>query len=212
MLSRVWLFVTLWTVACQAPLSVEFSRQEYWSGLPFPSPVNLPGGKAGIENTSLAPVALEGGFLTLHYQGSPKSTRGQPKAPFNRKAKLRTFLTVTNCYKKATGSTKDVHPRQWSSIAVWEAGNRIKVENEDCEVRTPRWTPVQDELLASCVKVKTVSPCAHQHPCPHLYFHPLQLMDQFCSPRLNQVCLQPCTHLSGAPQNSFNWRSRQPFL
>ena len=108
----------LWTVACQAPLSVEFSRQEYWSGLPFPSPVNLPGGKAGIENTSLAPVALEGGFLTLHYQGSLKSTRGQPKAPFNRKAKLRTFLTVTNCYKKATGSTKDVHPRQWSSIAV----------------------------------------------------------------------------------------------
>ena len=31
-------FVTPWTVACQAPLSMEFSRQEYWSGLPFPSP------------------------------------------------------------------------------------------------------------------------------------------------------------------------------
>ena len=31
-----------WTVACQAPLSIEFSRQEYWSGLPFPSPGNLP--------------------------------------------------------------------------------------------------------------------------------------------------------------------------
>ena len=36
-LSRVWLFATPWTVAHQAPLSVEFSRQEYWSGLPFPS-------------------------------------------------------------------------------------------------------------------------------------------------------------------------------
>ena len=35
---RVWLFVTPWTVVCQAPLSMEFSRQEYWSGLPFPSP------------------------------------------------------------------------------------------------------------------------------------------------------------------------------
>ena len=34
MLSRVQLFVTPWTVACQAPLSMEFSRQEYWSGLP----------------------------------------------------------------------------------------------------------------------------------------------------------------------------------
>ena len=36
--SRVQLFVTPWTVACQAPLSMEFSRQEHWSGLPFPSP------------------------------------------------------------------------------------------------------------------------------------------------------------------------------
>ena len=39
--SRVRLFVTPWTVACQAPLSMEFSRQEYWSGLPFPSPGDL---------------------------------------------------------------------------------------------------------------------------------------------------------------------------
>ena len=37
-LSSVRLFVTLWTVACQTPLSMEFSRQEYWSELPFPSP------------------------------------------------------------------------------------------------------------------------------------------------------------------------------
>ena len=36
--SRVGLFATLWTVACQTPLSVGFSKQEYWSGLPFPSP------------------------------------------------------------------------------------------------------------------------------------------------------------------------------
>ena len=41
MLSRVSLFVTLWTVAHQAPLSVEFSRQKYWSGLPFPPRVDL---------------------------------------------------------------------------------------------------------------------------------------------------------------------------
>ena len=37
-ISRVWLFVTPWTLAHQAPLSIGFSRQEYWSGLPFPSP------------------------------------------------------------------------------------------------------------------------------------------------------------------------------
>ena len=41
-LSRVWLFATLWTVAHQAPPSMGFSRQEYWSGLAFPSPGDLP--------------------------------------------------------------------------------------------------------------------------------------------------------------------------
>jgi len=41
-LSRVRLFATPWTVAYQAPQSMEFSRQEYWSGLPFPSPGYLP--------------------------------------------------------------------------------------------------------------------------------------------------------------------------
>ena len=46
-LSPVRLFSTPWTIACQAPLSMEFSRQEYWSGLPVPSPGDLPG--AAIE-------------------------------------------------------------------------------------------------------------------------------------------------------------------
>ena len=46
-LSRILLFATLWTVAHQAPPSMGFSRQEYWSGLPFPSPGNLP--TSGIE-------------------------------------------------------------------------------------------------------------------------------------------------------------------
>ena len=44
--------MTLWTVACQAPLSMGFSRQGYWSGLPFPSPGNLP--NPGIEPGSPA--------------------------------------------------------------------------------------------------------------------------------------------------------------
>ena len=42
LLSRILLFVTTWTVACQAYPSMEFSRQEYWGGLPFPSPGDLP--------------------------------------------------------------------------------------------------------------------------------------------------------------------------
>ena len=56
MLSCVQLFATPWTVAHQAPLSMEFFRQEYWSGLPFPSPGDLP--DPGIEPMSLASPAL----------------------------------------------------------------------------------------------------------------------------------------------------------
>ena len=51
-LSCVQLFVTSWTVACQTPLSIEFPRQDYWSGLPFSSLGDLP--KPGIEPTSPA--------------------------------------------------------------------------------------------------------------------------------------------------------------
>ena len=54
-LSRVQLFVTSWTVAPQALLSVEFSRQEYWSGLPCPPPGDLP--NPGIEPGSPASQA-----------------------------------------------------------------------------------------------------------------------------------------------------------
>ena len=50
-----------WTAACQAPLPKEFSRQEYWNGLPFPTPGDLP--NPGIEPGSLASPALAGGFF-----------------------------------------------------------------------------------------------------------------------------------------------------
>ena len=55
-------FVTPWTVALQAPLSMEFSRQEYWSGFPFPSPGDLP--DPGTELTSLVSPALAARFFT----------------------------------------------------------------------------------------------------------------------------------------------------
>ena len=69
MLSRVQLFVTTWTVACQAPLSVEFSRQEYYSGLPFPPPGSLPDPE--IEPAS---PALAGGFFITELPGKPFSS------------------------------------------------------------------------------------------------------------------------------------------
>ena len=60
---------TLWTVAYQAPLSMGFPRQEYWSGLPFPPPGDLP--DPGIEPVSLASSALAGGVLTTEPPGKP---------------------------------------------------------------------------------------------------------------------------------------------
>ena len=62
--SRVRLFVTLWTVSHQAPLSMGFSRQEYWSGLPFPSPGDLP--DLGIKPRS---PALQADALTSEPPG-----------------------------------------------------------------------------------------------------------------------------------------------
>ena len=62
----VQLFATSWTVVCQAPLSMGFSRQEYWSGLPFPSPEDLP--NQGIEPWS---PASQANSLPLELQESP---------------------------------------------------------------------------------------------------------------------------------------------
>ena len=62
LLSRVQFFVTPWTVAAQAPLSMGHSNQEYRSGLPFPSPGHLP--HPGIELASLVSPVLGSGFFT----------------------------------------------------------------------------------------------------------------------------------------------------
>ena len=60
--SHVRLFATLWTISHQAPLSMGFPRQEYWSGLPCPPPGDL--SDPGIEPASLMSSTLAGGFFT----------------------------------------------------------------------------------------------------------------------------------------------------
>ena len=74
-LSSVWLLATLWTVAYQAPLSMEFFRQEYWSGLPYPPPGDLP-------NPGIKPSLLH----FLHWQAGslPPAPPRKSEWPHNR--------------------------------------------------------------------------------------------------------------------------------
>ena len=69
MLGRVGLFATPWTVARQASLSVGFSKQECWSGLPFPLPGDLPNPR--IEPESPVSSSLADGFFTTEPLGKP---------------------------------------------------------------------------------------------------------------------------------------------
>ena len=69
-----------WTVAHQAPLSVGFSRQEYWSGLPFPSPGDLP--NPGIKLESPVAPVLQADSLPLSHQGITSLNQWLTKLPY----------------------------------------------------------------------------------------------------------------------------------
>ena len=83
-----WLFAIPWTVACQAPLSMEFSRQEYWSGLPFPSPGDLP--YPGIKHRS---SAFQSNSLPSKPPGKPLSSAILPKVNI-RMTNPRSYLII----------------------------------------------------------------------------------------------------------------------
>ena len=99
MVSRVWLSATSWTIACQAPLSTELSRQEYWSGLPFPTPGDLP--NPGIKPVSPASPASAGGFFT---------TRATWEAQYLSNVLLVLFLcrTQTNRFQVSSSFSREI--------------------------------------------------------------------------------------------------------
>ena len=72
-------FVTPWTIAHQAPLSMEFSRQEYWSGLPFPPPGDIL--DPGMEPETLVSCALQADCSPLSHWGSPKHETALKMSP-----------------------------------------------------------------------------------------------------------------------------------
>ena len=92
-LSHVQLFVTPWTIAHQAPLSMGFSRQDYWSWLPCPPPRDLP--NPGIEPSFLKSPTLAGGFFTTSATWEAPSCM---YTPFKKKnlSKLKNQRTTKN--------------------------------------------------------------------------------------------------------------------
>ena len=82
--------MTPWTVACQAPQSIGFSRQEYWSGLPFPSPGDLP--DPGIEPGT---PALQADSLLSELRGKPIVLKLKVQLYFLLKTKLNTINALS---------------------------------------------------------------------------------------------------------------------
>ena len=96
-LSRVRLFSTPWTVAYQAPLSMEFSRQEYWSGWPFPSPGDLP--DPGIEpgSPALQADALPSNFAVNNTVQLAGNFLSDFVFPHNAHPKLKSWFSNFKC-------------------------------------------------------------------------------------------------------------------
>ena len=94
------LFVTPWTVACQAPLSMEFPRQEYWSGLPFPSPRDLP--DPGIKMVS----HIAGRFFTIWAIREAQSSLSPPACHVRTQ---RTRTAPHSLWASEHGSRPEVH-------------------------------------------------------------------------------------------------------
>ena len=92
--SPVRLFATLWTIAHQAPLSMGFSRQEYWGGLPCPPPEDLP--NLGIELASLTRISFAGRFFTTSatWEALMNCKMIRCKNPFGNRQRLNIWLLL----------------------------------------------------------------------------------------------------------------------
>ena len=110
LLSRVRLFATPWTISYQAPLSMEFSRQEYWSGLPFPSPGDLP--DTGIEPRS---PALQADALPSEPPEKPDLSK-ERKIESVSDGRVRFFATPWTVARQALLSMGFPRQEYWSGL------------------------------------------------------------------------------------------------
>ena len=122
--SHVWFFATLWTVAHQAPLSMGFSKQEYWSGVPCPPPGYL--ANPGIKPMSPAAPTLQVDSLSLSHQPCPPAPT--PYTHTHTRLSQHTsspYLPLESSFSGSDvpffiGSKADISMGMWTSIALCE--------------------------------------------------------------------------------------------
>ena len=108
------ILATPWTVACRAPLSMGFPRQEYWNGLPFPSPGNLPNPESNPGLLHYRQILYQ-----LSYQGSPWEKEMGEIWVWG----LRSVNSVVS-YWSIIRKRSDLCLGNLTGLATWEAGNR----------------------------------------------------------------------------------------
>ena len=137
-LSSIQLFAAPRTIAPQVPLSMEFSRQEYWSGLPFPPPGDLPNPR--IEPASLASPALAGGFFTTEPPRKPQVGRwGLVAGPCHRVSQLGCRETQL---ARSLRTGNDRVPGRQSRIL----GRPGRASNKSTALSS--WIPEQEKLVS----------------------------------------------------------------
>ena len=146
-LHHVRLSAAPWTVACQAPLSMVFSRQEYWSGLPFPPPGDLP--DPGTEPMSAGSPALAGGFFTT-----------EPP----RKPSLFGHLSP-NCDSSSQGGVGLTQPR-WGAGFTMKGFQELPRDSKPQRPDSPGWNPCAQDHSHQALKPSPGSPGGISQGCP----------------------------------------------
>ena len=130
--SRVQLFVTLSTAASQAPLSMGFSRQEHWSGLPSLPPGNLP--NPGIEPASLMSPTMAGGFFTASVTWEAPST-AHTYCFKTLSLGVVCYASVDNWYTACAKSFSPV----WLFVPPWTIAHQAPLSMGILQARIPEW-------------------------------------------------------------------------
>ena len=183
-LSHVRLSAILWTVAHQAPLSVEFSRQEYWSGLPFPPPGDLP--NPAVEPTCPEAPALAGGFFTTE-PPPPHKTWQLLLSHLHSFTSI--FLSLSLITKSCNWESKTTHKREMKT-SLWKEQTRPILSSVQFSCA------VMSDSLQSHGLQHARPPCPS--PTPGVYSNSCPL-SQWCHPTISSSVVPFSSRLQSFP-------------